>query len=546
MATHSQQSEEDSYFPKQDKPKEVDSIRKNDAMEVKVDLSRPEKPKVTREKKRFYFPIPKVPVSLTQNHPLRAFFLFGGAFFLIVLISFGAYAYNITTNNIITSEDQEGVFGQIYRILDENVEPLAGEEEGRINILLMGQGGIEHPGGTLVDTVMIASIDPNSNKVSLLSLPRDMVIPYNPAPETCGDACLEYRKLNYMMNLGGVDFAKKTIKEVTGLTIHYYIQIDFAGFRQVIDTLGGIDVYVENSFTDYQYPDYNFGYQTINFEEGPTTFTGEQALQYSRSRHGNNGEGSDFARARRQQIVLEGVRNKVLSASTLLNPTKISGLLNDLGERVSTDIELWEFARFVKLAQNVDRESIINDVIDNSEDGELYSEISSETGAYILIPRAGLGDYSDIKAVAQNAFEVQKTLSEDSLVTIQNGSSLNGIADKTSKILRSNGIAINGVGNANVKTVESTVIYDLTNGQKTETEQILMDTLNAPVVPSILPGGIDGDSRIRLGSELDTSVINAEILPKNVDFIVLLGSDYYRLAEESLNDTTDELSTNDL
>ncbi len=514
----------------------------NDPLAVKVDLSR--RPLLDGKKDA----LRNLAKSAKERgkHPLRQVALLAAAGLTVGVIAFGLYAYNIATTQIVEGEDQVGFFGQVQRILDEDVEPLKGEDEDRVNILLLGQGGIDHPGGNLTDTVMVASIQPSTGKVALLSLPRDMVIPFNSDPE-CGVACLEYRKLNYMLELGGVEFAREVMKKVTGLDMHYYVRIDFAGFRQVIDTLGGIDVYVENGFTDSQYPDYNYGYQTITFTEGDNRFDGERALQFARSRHGSNGEASDFARAARQQLILEGVRDKLLSASTLLNPVKISGLLSDLGDRVSTDIELWEMARFAELVRQVDRSAIVNDVIDNSEEGELYSEISAETGAYVLITKAGLGDYSDIQNVAQNAFEVtfadnEELSSEDALVTIQNGSSLNGIANKTSKDLRADGVTVEGVGNAQTKAVAETVVYDLTGGTMPETSEVIDQLLGVMPVVSSLPGG-DGGSRIRLGSEIDTSIVNVAALPEGTDFIVLLGADYYALSAEE-KETPIESTTN--
>ncbi|PIW36278.1 MAG: hypothetical protein COW24_06215 [Candidatus Kerfeldbacteria bacterium CG15_BIG_FIL_POST_REV_8_21_14_020_45_12] len=514
----------------------INDTPNNDPLSVKVDLSKRSKVGGKRDA------VTRLANSARQRalHPVRRVFMIAGVVLFLGLLAFSVYAYNFAKNNIVQGDDQASFFGQIHRIINEDVEPLQGEDEDRINVLLLGQGGLDHPGGTLVDTVMVASIQPSTGKVALLSLPRDMVIPYNPKP-ACGVACLEYRKLNYIMELGGVDFAKETIKEVTGLPIHYYVLIDFAGFRQVIDTLGGVDVYVENGFTDYEYPDYNYGYQTVIFPEGDNKFDGERALQFARSRHGNHGEGSDFARAARQQKILEAVRDKMLSASTLLNPVKINGLMTDLGDHLSTDMEFWEMARFADIAKSVDRGAIVNDVIDHSEDGELYSEISPETGAYVLITRAGLGNYSDIQVVATSAFGLSATTeaagAENSVVTIQNGSTLTGIANKTSKELRVDGIAVDGIGNALTKTVEKTVIYDLTSGTKPETQKILEELLNVTVERSSLPGG-NGDAKIRLGSQVDTSEVNADTLPANTDFIILLGADYYELVGTSDTATT--------
>lgn len=470
-----------------------------------------------------------VKVDLASPKRGRNALLFGGISFavmaVVAFVGFGVYAYSYTNSNIVDKEEQQGIIGSIRRIIDDDVQPLRGEENDRINVLLLGQGGLDHPGGTLTDTIIVASVKPSTNEVALISLPRDMVISYYPDPSS---SYYEFRKINYVMELGGIDFAKEKISEVTGLNVDYYVLIDFAGFRKVIDTLGGLDVYVENGFTDYRYPDYNFGYQTITFEEGWQHLDGEQALQYARSRHGNNGEGSDFARARRQQIILEAVRDELLSASTLLNPGKLTGLLNDLGEHVSTDIELWEMMSFAQMAEQVNQEAIANRVVDNSEGGFLHSEISSETGAYILIPNAGLGDYSEIHDLALGIFgdgyhsHTIPTDAEQSVVAVQNGTTIAGYAASTASTLESSGLDVVSIDNALAKNVPATVIYDLTGGAKPETAALLEQQLNTAVVLATVPQQYE--SRIRLSTDLNPTLIDISKIDDSVEFLVLLGS----------------------
>ncbi|MFH1426852.1 MAG: LCP family protein [Candidatus Kerfeldbacteria bacterium] len=463
--------------------------------------------------------------------------LIGGCLFIVLLIASGLYAYQFTNSNIIDKEDQEGFFAQIHRIINDDVEPLKGEENDLINVLMLGQGGLDHPGGTLADTIMIASIQPSTNKVSLMSLPRDLVIPYYPNGTS---SYVEYRKINYVLELGGIDFAKQTIKDVTGLDINYYAIVDFTGFRDVIDTLGGLDIYVDNGFTDYQYPDYNYGFQTISFTEGWTHMDGEMALQYSRSRHGNNGEGSDFKRARRQQKILEATKDKLLSASTFLNPGKLNGLLSNLGDHITTDTEIWELLRFAQLAENINEESIINTVVDNGPEGILHSEISSETGAYVLIPDAGLGDFSDIQQLALNAFNLEIIEVEQSTVAVQNGTALNGYAGQTAQQLRSLGLEIGPIGNALVKNVPETIIYDLSGGTKPNTVLQLEQQLHATVVRATIPKSTD--SPIRLATDLNGKIVDLSVLDENVDFIVVLGQSIGTIQAATDGEETDTLN----
>jgi LCP family protein required for cell wall assembly len=460
-----------------------------------------------------------------RRHPLRIGIL---GFLVLVgmgMVGFGVYAYRFTTTNITDKVNQQSFFGQMRRIIDSDAEPLRGEKDDRINIALLGQGGDNHPGGTLIDTIMVVSIKPSTNQVALLSLPRDLVVPYQ---LTEGSDYIEYLKINNAVYYGGVELAKEKITDVTGLEMHYYALVDFAGFRDIIDSLGGVDVTVVNPFTDYEYPDYNYGYQTVSFTAGTQHMSGEKALQFSRSRHGNNNEGSDFARAARQQLILEAVRQELLSASTFLNPTKVTGVFYDVGDHVSTDMEIWEMLRFAEIAKDIDREKITNEVVDNREGGLLFDD-RGQNNAYILIPRAGLGDYSEIHALAEELLDAPSSAErvaatgEDAIVTIQNGSSITGLATSTADVLTDRGLTIDGVGNGLTKATTQTVVYDVSDGAFPLTAALLADYFGVVVQSASLPSATN--SSVRTASDVDPLRVDVGLLPSGVDFIILLGSD---------------------
>src|SRR5690606_11303223 len=119
---------------------------------------------------------------------------------------------------------------------------------------------------------------------------------------------------------------------VTGEPVHYAMVMDFSGFKEVIDTLGGVEVDVEHSFTDTEYPiagrendlcdgdpEYRCRYETIEFKQGRQYMDGETALKFVRSRHAEGDEGNDFARSACQQRVISAIREKVLTTGILFN-----------------------------------------------------------------------------------------------------------------------------------------------------------------------------------------------------------------------------------
>jgi LCP family protein required for cell wall assembly len=145
------------------------------------------------------------------------------------------------------------------------------------------------------DTIILATYNYETSDITMVSIPRDFYVRIYPDKTTFGKINSVYAYNEQKKKDSGMDRLKDVIKEMTGIEIQYYGIIDFNGFVELIDAVGGIYVNVENSFTDYQYPK-GLGYQTVSFKEGPQTMDGETALKFSRSRHSaHNNEGTDFA-----------------------------------------------------------------------------------------------------------------------------------------------------------------------------------------------------------------------------------------------------------
>lgn len=435
----------------------------------------------------------------------------------VALILWGLVG-GVVSNVVLSAQDKiidnnnDGLWKQLGLLSSTKEQPVKGEKADRINMLLLGYGGEGHPGGGLTDTIMVASIKPSTDEVVLISIPRDLVV--NFGGKKAADQ--EWRKINYAMDFGGVEFAQKKVEEVLGLPIHYYVSVDFDGFRQVIDDMGGVDVYVENAFTDRQYPDYNYGYQVVDFQQGWQHFTGEQALQFARSRHGNHGENSDFARSARQQIIINAVREELLSAGTILNPTKLLSIFNSLGDHIRTNAEVWELAHLATLTKDISAENMVSRVIDQGEGGFLDSEIVPETGAYVLLPKAGLGDFSEIQQMASTVFDQPELVKEEPSVVIQNGTKVAGLGARTAEVLRNTHFDVTTIANAGVRDNAVTVIFDLSGGDK---------PVALTELASLLHVTSQNVTQITQ-AELDPAIVNIKEVAPGTDFIVILGLDY--------------------
>jgi len=313
-------------------------------------------------------------------------------------------------------------------------------DNNRINILLLGVGGEGHEGPYLTDTMIIASVDKDGRDVALISIPRDIWVPD------------KKEKINavYASSKNGLKPTEQTISKVFGIPIHYAIRIDFSGFEKAVNLVDGLDINVDNSFTDYKYPiegkendtcgyeienklengilnvyfkqatssattaaksatasatllkeendPFICRYETLSFTKGQTHMDGKTALKFVRSRHGDNDEGSDFARSARQEKVLLASRQKVLSVGTLTNPKKILDLTTTFGSSVDTDITSYEIPLFAKLFPKVDQNAVRKITLDaGNPDSRLEVGDPQTYRGYVLLPKGGswqdLADY---------------------------------------------------------------------------------------------------------------------------------------------------------
>ncbi|NCN21872.1 LCP family protein [Candidatus Falkowbacteria bacterium] len=421
--------------------------------------------------------------------------------------------------------EQNNFFNKIKNFAPSLDKQLEGEKNDRINVLLLGMGGEGHDGAFLTDTIILASIKPSTKEVSLISFPRDLVSPTS-----------NWHKINSINAYAeaespgsGGEATIKSMSELLETKIDYYIRVDFNGFAKIIDEIGGIEIIVENSFIDNMYPisgqednpNYYARFEKLNFKAGKQTMSGETALKYARSRKAFGIEGSDYARARRQQLMIEAVKNKLLSAGTLLNPVTLSKLANQLNKNVSTNLEIWEVLRLWDIGKDIEREQIINFVLNDAPDNYLVSS-RGEDGAFILLPKSG--NFSDIRTLVNDIFpepevittiktknETVKTISGTSSVAVLNGTWVPGLAGRKSALAKEAGFEILEVANAPMRDYSETIIYDLSNGQKDSALSTLKEVLDAKENKS-LPEWVkeyklsssSPDLIVVLGTEADT------------------------------------------
>lgn len=388
-------------------------------------------------------------------------------------------------------------FGRLFLSKDKK---LIGEEQREIKILLLGIPGANHDGTNLTDTMILATIktpltDEDAVQVSLFSIPRDLAV------DIPG---IGIKKINSAYAYGeagdrkeGPQLAVKTVENVLGTAVPYYAVVDFQGFKQAIDHVGGVSINVESTFTDALFPDEQGGYLApLIFTAGGQTMSGERALQYVRSRHGNNNQGSDFARARRQQQVLKALKDKVLSLKVLSNLTLLGNLLDDFADHFRTNLAPTEIRRLYNLTKDIHEGNILAQTLDGST-GFICDYVAPEDGQYLLIPCSGFDDFRAVREYWKNQFVAGRITAENPKIEIQNAAAGEGLAQYTASLLAGSSLEIL-TGNFSGEThYAESVIYDNTGGKKPHTLSYLQEILRIKTATgpfpfkNLTPGGAD-------------------------------------------------------
>ena len=419
--------------------------------------------------------------------PKRKLGIFGKSG-IYLLIIFGLILISMSIDVISSGENLSKTLGnislwdQIKHLIGSSDKGLSGENEDRINILLLGMGGENHEGPYLSDTMMLASFKPSTKQVALISIPRDLSAPI---------PGYGWWKINHANSFGetknpgqGGLLSSEVVGEIFDLPIHYYVRIDFAGFEKIIDDLGGVNVEVENTLDDPFYPvagkesaTTTERYEHLYIEAGRKYMNGDLALKFVRSRQARGIEGSDFARSKRQQKIILAAKEKGLSFETLANPYRISNVMDTLSEHLATNLEVWEIIRLFNLTKDIKEENIFHRVLDDSPDGPLYSAITEE-GAFVLLPKAG--NFSELQFIAKNIFEPKDSPKiRPKRLEIQNGTKISGLAVQTAQYLESFGYQVIRTKNAPTQDYQKPVVYNLTQNQNDQTAANIAKILKA-------------------------------------------------------------------
>jgi len=323
-----------------------------------------------------------------------------------------------------------------------------------INILLLGTDERpDEPGPSRTDTMILLTVSPSDQSIGMLSLPRDLWVPI-PGQGVTTKINTAYI-LGEMNNYpgGGSQLAKDTVSSFVGQPVDYFVRVNFDGFREIIDLIGGIDVNVPTTIHDEEYPTANYGVETFHLDAGVQHLDGETALKFARTRHGDD----DYSRSRRQQDIIRAIADRVLNAGMIpqLLP-KAPQLLMTTQNTIQTDISVSTGLELAKLVNGATLKEIRQLVLDNQYGEETYSS----EGAWILVPdrakvRVALAQFfhpSNARVAINDAGAVR--------VEILNGTSQPGVAASVAELLQSQGWQVAAIGDADRSDYAQTIVIN--------------------------------------------------------------------------------------
>lgn len=441
---------------------------------------------------------------------------------IVLLLLGGVFVFAGTNflskaNSIFTGKTN--IFTRFGKLLVSDDKPLQGEEQGRINVLLLGMGGPGHEGPLLTDTMIVASIDSKTWEVGLISIPRDFMVKIDGRGYNKINAAYAFGEQD---NSNGADAAIAAAEYVTGLDIPYYAAIDFKGFVKAVDHAGGLDITVDRTFTDSTYPNYTYGYlPPQTFTKGQEHMDGERALIFARSRHGNNGEGSDFARSERQKKIMLAMKDE-LKEIKVTDIKTLNNLLSDFTENFRTNFEPHELLRLAGFADKINGDNVYslsldpqatvicdgmfdlatgrpapplievpvitddtNDEGSDSEDSEAENvktttttqEVPGVIRAYVVVPCSGK-TITDVHQYLSATMEIANLQKEDAAIEVQNSTGKTSVITEWKKLAE---LGLNVKFTTSKLPLDRTIIYDNTKGTKPKTLAYIKSKYNVTV-----------------------------------------------------------------
>lgn len=328
-------------------------------------------------------------------------------------------------------------------ITPEVTEALEVEEPERpgdpFYMLVMGVDAREAGEDSRSDTLIVVRVDPPQKRVTMLSIPRDTRVEVPGHGKT---------KINAAHAYGGPALAIETVREFTGLPISHYMEIDFNGFKEIVDAMGGVTVTVPERVHDMKAAGYDAAAATL--EAGEQELTGAQALTFVRSRQYPTG---DFQRIANQQTFMKALFRQGLQLS---NALRLPKMLDAVADSVTTDLSITELYKVANDMKSMTDENLMTVTMPGEARmiaGGSYV-IPDDDAFAVILDRISQG-LPPVPGEEETATEL---VPSDIVVTVRNGAGIAGVAADAASRLTSAGFTVGEVGNADQFVYDETLI----------------------------------------------------------------------------------------
>ena len=441
---------------------------------------------------------------------------------IVIGVAIGAY---VGIKAIIASGN---VFkGNIFDVF-QNV-PLKQDENGRSNVLIVGTSEDDpgHEGGSLTDSMMVLSVDQNNKNAYMVSIPRDLYVKF-------GQACNSgyAGKINEYYNCVKDGDDKDAIQaaltkeadfvgDIMGLDIQYGVNVNYTVMRELVNAVGGsITVTIESRDPRGQM-DSNFDWKCgvgdrkvsraevlkrcppsghfIDYKNGPVTLDAEHALYLAQAR-GDKAptygfEQSNFDREKNQQKIIKALREKAVSAGTLSDFGKVTGIIDALGNNLRSTFELKEFRTLTSLAQDIKSENIQSiSLIDGDSPIMTTGNVN---GMSVVRPVAGVYDYSELQALLRQKLSSDPVVREAAPIAVLNGSGTAGVAQTEADALEEAKYTVGNVANAPSADYPHYTLYQIGSGNS-GTASKLKQRYNVKITSGKPPIAVDSSIKFVL------------------------------------------------
>ncbi|MEP7204933.1 MAG: LCP family protein [Candidatus Saccharibacteria bacterium] len=391
--------------------------------------------------------------------------------------------------------------GNFFDILQN--QPLKQDSHGRSNFLILGTSEDDpgHGGAYLTDSMMVLSIDQTKQNAYMFSVPRDLYVKYGMA---CNSGYAG--KINEYFNCVNEDYksndaeqerltkTQSFVGDIFGVDIQYGIHVNNTVIKDAVDAVGGVDVNIQGSNGDPGVYDTNFDWRCnykcnlVKYTNGVHHLDGAHALYLAMARGdiaptyglGN----SNFDREKNQQKIIVALKEKAATTGTLTNLSKVSGLIDALGQNLRTNIQTKEIRTLMKLGAEIKSNDIKSISLFDGDKSVVTS--GNYNGASVVMPSAGIFNYSELRAFVAGQFNSNPVTREQANIVVLNGSGVAGMGQTQADRLTAEGLVVSMIDNAPEGQFSGVEIYKI-DASKTMTLAKLKDLFPKAVIKTTTP-----------------------------------------------------------